>query len=374
MRTVYCNVYFIPKYQFCIPIIMISDVLSNDYSLWILFGLLVGIALAVDLGLFNSLKKRFLPSLHLHKSATSTQDNLHREGTATIRSGTSKYGGNTFRQALGWTMVWISLAAIFAIVILYQQGYDKMLEFVTGYAIEKSLSVDNMFVFLLIFSSLGISHVYQHRVLSAGIISAIAMRVPLIMVGVALLESFHWMMYVFGGMLILTAARMLLQRKEKEIKLEKNIAVRILKKIVPVTLEPQNGKFLSRINGVLYATPMLAALVIVEMTDLVFAIDSIPAVLAITTDPFIVITSNIFAILGLRSLYFLLAGAMERFHYIKPALVALLLFIGIKMIVADVFKISVLASLAIIGSILGSALILSIIRTRRLNKNTVVEG
>lgn len=192
------------------------------------------------------------------------------------------------------------------------------------------------------------------------------MRVPLIIAGTSLLEAFHWMMYVFGGFLVVTAIRMALQRKEKEtIDIEKNIAVRLLKKFVPLTPQLHENKFLVRLaDGALYATPMLVALVIVEMTDLVFAIDSIPAVLAVTTDPFIVITSNVFAMLGLRSLYFLLAGMMEKFRYLKPALVALLLFIGAKMLVSDTYKIPVEVSLAVIFAILGTALGLSAVKAR----------
>jgi tellurite resistance protein TerC len=314
---------------------------EDGYTLWVLFSVLVAAALAIDLGALSPLRKLFgkRPHTETHTSA--------------------------FRQGLAWTIVWIGLAVVFAVVILLLMGYDKMLEFVTGYAVEKSLSVDNMFVFLLIFSSLGVPHALQHRVLSVGILSAIAMRIPLILVGVSLLENFHWMIYIFGGLLVLTAARMMLQKKEKKIDVEKNIAVRLLRKFVPVSHELQGSKFLARINGVLYATPLLVALVIVEMTDLVFAIDSIPAVLAITTDQFLVITSNVFAILGLRSLYFLLAGAMEKFHYLKPALIALLMFIGAKMLLADVFHITVVVSLAIIGSILGGAVVLSLVRASR---------
>lgn len=313
--------------------------------MWVLFGLFVGVALAIDLGLIGAIRR-------LARRAAHAEPKVHHAMTP-------------FRQGLIWTIVWIGLAAIFAAIVFMQMGYDKMLEFVTGYAVEKSLSVDNMFVFLLIFSSLGIPHALQHRVLSVGILSAIAMRIPLIIVGVSLLENFHWMIFVFGGLLILTAARMIVQKKEKKIEVEKNIAVRILKKVMPVSLELHNGKFLARKDGILYATPLLVALAIVEMTDLVFAIDSIPAVLAITTDHFIVITSNIFAILGLRSLYFLLAGMMEKFHYLKPALVALLLFIGVKMVISDVVHIPVVTSLIVIGSILGGALVLSIIRVKK---------
>jgi tellurite resistance protein TerC len=317
----------------------------QDYILWVTFGLFVGVAMAVDLGALSALKR------------------LRSKGPQSAKK-------DGFKQALAWTIVWISLAAIFAGIIYATSGYGSFLEFVTGYTLEKSLSVDNMFVFILIFSSLGIPHQFQHRVLSVGIISAIAMRVPLIIAGAALLESFHWMMYVFGGFLVVTAIRMALQRKKEEkIDIEKNIAVKLLKKFVPLTPQLHENKFLVRLaGGALYATPMLVALVIVEMTDLVFAIDSIPAVLAVTTDPFIVITSNVFAILGLRSLYFLLAGMMEKFRYLKPALVALLLFIGAKMLVSDAYKMPVEMSLVVIFAILGIALGLSVVKARAESK------
>ncbi len=309
--------------------------------MWVLFGLFVGVALAIDLGLIGAIRR-----------LAGRMPQVAHETSA-------------FRQGLIWTIIWIGLAAVFAALVLVQMGRDKMLEFVTGYVVEKSLSVDNMFVFLLIFSSLGVPHAMQHRVLSVGILSAIAMRIPLIIVGVSLLETFHWMIFIFGGMLLLTAARMIVQKKEKKIEVEKNLAVRMLKKMIPVSSELHNGRFLTRIGGVLYATPLLVALVIVEMTDLVFAIDSIPAVLAITSDHFIVITSNVFAILGLRSLYFLLAGMMEKFYYLKPALIALLLFIGVKMVASDVLHIPVTVSLVVIGLILGGALSLSVVRVKR---------
>jgi tellurite resistance protein TerC len=316
-----------------------------DYVLWIVFGLFVGAAMAIDLGVISVLRKKLYPK---KKSNVKEKD--------------------TFKQALAWTIVWISLAMIFAGIIYATSGYGSFLEFVSGYTLEKSLSVDNMFVFIIIFTSLGIPHQFQHKVLSVGIISAIAMRIPLIIAGASLLENFHWMMYVFGGFLIVTAIRMAFQKKEEKIDIEKNIAVKLLKKFVPLTPQLHENKFLIRLaDGVLYATPMLVALVIVEMTDLVFAIDSIPAVLAITTDPFIVITSNVFAILGLRSLYFLLAGMMEKFRYLKPALIALLVFIGAKMLVSDIYKIPVEVSLLVIFSILGIALGLSIAKARMEN-------
>jgi tellurite resistance protein TerC len=328
--------------------------------MWILFGVFVGSALAIDLGILGTLR-RIVLGQKLAKESSSAGENSH--STPTLSANYQK--SPAFRQGLIWTIVWIGLAVIFALIILVDMGYDKMLEFVTGYTVEKSLSVDNMFVFLLIFSSLGIPHAFQHRILSVGILSAIAMRIPLIVVGASLLETFHWMIYLFGSMLIITAARMILQKKEKKIELEKNIAVRMLKRLLPVSTELHDGKFLARINGTIYATALLVALVIIEVTDLVFAIDSIPAVLAITTDQFIVITSNIFAILGLRSLYFLLAGMMEKFRYLKPALVTLLLFIGFKMVFSEVLPIPVVVSLVVIATILGGALVMSIIWARK---------
>lgn len=314
--------------------------MNDVYALWVVFSLFVGVSLAIDLGVFS----RFRPK---------KQEDPNKAHAPTIRT------------ALIWTIVWISLAGIFAGIIYVDMGNQKLTEFVTGYALEKSLSVDNMFVFLLIFSSLSIPHKFQHRVLSMGILGAIAMRVPLILVGVTLLERFHWMIYIFGGFLIFTAIRMLVQRKEKKIEIEKNIAIRVLKKFIPIDFELKDTKFFVRKDTVLYATTLIVALVIIEFTDLLFALDSIPAVLAITTDPFIVITSNIFAILGLRSLYFLLAGVMEKFYYLKPGLIAILMFIGIKMVVSEMIEISTTVSLGVVLGILGIVLAMSFVRARK---------
>ena len=317
--------------------------------MWVLFSIFVGVALAIDLGVIGKIKEM--------RAKGSDQKAVSKEKK--VRS---------THDALAWTIVWISLGLIFAGVVYFSMGYEKMLEYITGYTLEKTLSVDNMFVFLLIFTSLAIPHQYQHKVLSVGILSAIAMRIPLIIAGVSLLESFHWMIYVFGAFLIFTAIRMFVQKKEEKIEVEKNIAVRALKKIMPVDIEIKTDKFLLRKNGILYATPLLVAIAIVEMTDLVFALDSIPAVLAITSDPFIVITSNIFAIFGLRSLYFLLSGSMEKFFYLKPALTALLFFIGFKMLLSEFYEIPIEMSLAIICSILGIAIALSYVKTRAENQ------
>lgn len=355
---------------------------ANYEIIWLFFTLFVGIALAIDFGIIGKIQCIF----RMRNGSRNSINNTHQQReTSSVLSVEPKSPQQqyVFKRAFVWTIIWISLAMIFAAIIYLALGYEKTLLFVTGYAIEKSLSVDNMFVFLLIFSSLAIPHIYQHKVLMAGILSAIIMRIGLILAGVSLLESFHWMIYIFGGLLLFTAIRMLIQKKnehgeKKEMAIEKNIAVRIMKKFVPITFELDNDKFLLRKNNkngrkLLYATPMLVALVIVEMTDLVFALDSIPAILAITTDSFIVITSNIFAILGLRSLYFLLAGMMEKFYYLKPGLAMILFFVGSKMLVSEYFEIPLVISLMVIFGILASALVLSFIRTRQQQANMVID-
>ena len=352
---------------------------NNIYPLiWLIFALFIGIALAVDIGVLDKLKRFIInkteTSNKVKNKGVSSQEEeskaiipSHKDSSLIQQQQQQQQQHQTFRRALHWTILWISLAGVFAVIVYVTLGQEKALLFATGYALEKSLSVDNMFVFLLIFSSLGIPYIYQHKVLMVGILSAIAMRIGLILAGVSLLESFHWMIYVFGGLLLFTGIRMLIQKKEKKIEIEKNIAVRIMKRFIPVSLELTGDKFLSHKNGVLLATPMLIALVIVEMTDLVFALDSIPAILAITTDPFIVITSNVFAILGLRSLYFLLAGMMEKFYYLKPGLAAILLFIGIKMVISEIYEIPITASLIVIFGILAVAMTLSFIRSRSIH-------
>ena len=322
---------------------MESGVVTLD--LWILFFIILSVTIAIDLGLFHKIKRKLIKT-----KQTETEHVM------------------SSKEALGWTITWISLAGIFAGVIYFTLGNDKMIEFVTGYALEKSLSVDNMFVFLLVFTTLGIPHKYQHRVLSFGILSAIVMRIVLILVGASLLDNFHWMIYIFGGLLWYTSIRMIIQKEEKKIELEKNIAVRFLKKFMPVNLSLVGNKFIVPINGVLHATPLLVALAIIELTDLVFAMDSIPAVLAITRDPFIVITSNVFAILGLRALYFLIGGMMEKFHYLKPGLIVLLLFIGTKMIISEFYPIPTVTSLIIVFIILATVIVGSLLKKPKTSK------
>jgi tellurite resistance protein TerC len=326
-----------------------EDLFFITSELWIIFFAIIGISISIDLGLISKVRSKFGKS----KGVKTDTEIIHEM---------------PFRQALAWTIVWISLAGIFAVIISFALGQEKMIEFVTGYTLEKSLSVDNMFVFLLIFTTLGIPHKYQHKVLSIGILSAIAMRIGIILVGASLLENFHWMIYVFGGLLWFTSIRMLLQKKEKKIELEKNIAVRILKKFMPVKLELVGSKFIVPINGVMHATPLLVALAIIELTDLVFAMDSIPAVLAITTDPFIVITSNIFAIFGLRALYFLIGGMLEKFYYLKQGLIVLLFFIGTKMIISDILHIPTILSLVIVFVILATVMIASFVKSKNMTK------
>ncbi|MDA0757032.1 MAG: TerC/Alx family metal homeostasis membrane protein [Crenarchaeota archaeon] len=325
---------------------MSAEFSAITLELWVLFIVILSVTIAIDLGVFHKIKRKL--------SKTKSTETEHVMSS---------------KEALGWTLTWISLAGIFAVVIYYfTLGNDKMIEFVTGYTLEKSLSVDNMFVFLLVFTTLGIPHKYQHRVLSVGILSAIAMRIVLILVGTSLLDNFQWMIYIFGGLLLYTAIRMIIQKEEKKIELEKNIAVRILKKFMPVNLSLVGNKFTVAINGVMHATPLLVALAIIELTDLVFAMDSIPAVLAITRDPFIVITSNVFAILGLRALYFLIAGSMGKFRYLKPGLITLLIFIGTKMMISEFYHIPTTTSLIIVFVILGTVIVASLIRKPKITK------
>jgi tellurite resistance protein TerC len=231
--------------------------------------------------------------------------------------------------------------------------------------LEKSLSVDNIFIFVVIFSFFAVPAVYQHRVLFWGILGALIMRGILIVVGAALLKEFHWIIYVFGAFLIFTGIRMAIQRNE-EVHPENNPVVKLLRRVMPVTENYEGEKFFVRRMGRLMATPLFLVLLIVESTDLIFAVDSIPAIFAVTDDPFIVYTSNVFAILGLRSLYFLLAGVVDKFHYLKLGLSAVLVFVGIKMVITDIYKIPIGLSLAVIASILTISIIASLRRARRL--------
>jgi tellurite resistance protein TerC len=270
-----------------------------------------------------------------------------------------------FREALGWSIVWVSLALTFNGWLTWQHGSVPGLEFFTGYLIEKALAVDNIFVILLIFSTFAVPRAYQHRVLFWGILGALVMRAAFIFAGAALLERFHWILYVFGGFLVVTGIKLLVQ-SESEIHPERNPLFRLFTRLVPSVPEYCGPRFTTRRDGRLYATPLLVVLVSIEATDLVFAVDSIPAIFAVTKDPFIVYTSNIFAILGLRSMFFLLAGVMDRFHYLKVGLAFVLVFVGTKMLLLDVYHVPIGISLGAIGLILATAVVASWLRFRRL--------
>ncbi len=281
-----------------------------------------------------------------------------------------------FREALGWSIVWIVLALIFNAGIWYKFGTEPALQFLTGYVVEKALSVDNLFVFLVIFSFFAVPKEYQHRVLFWGILSALVMRAIFIAVGAALLANFHWVMYVFGAVLVITGIKLLVQRNA-EVHPEKNPIYRYFARLIPSVKDYRGAKFLVRENGKWLATPLLLVLLAVEATDIVFAVDSIPAIFAITSDPFLVFTSNIFAMLGLRSLYFLLAGVMQKFVYLKVGLALVLSFIGLKMLIVDLYKIPIGLSLSVVLALLAGSIAASLLRGRndaQLNSTPVKVG
>lgn len=265
------------------------------------------------------------------------------------------------KEALTWSLVWVSLALVFNVGLWWMFGEQRALEFLTGYVIEKSLAVDNIFVFIVIFAYFKVPAIYQHRVLFWGILGALVMRALFIGLGAVLLAKFHWVIYIFGGILVVTAIKMLVQ-KEGDQDPGDNPAVKLFRRFVPMTQEYRGAAFLVRENGKWLATPLLLVLVVLEFTDLVFAVDSIPAIFAVTGDPFIVFTSNIFAILGLRAMFFLLAGVMGKFHYLKIGLAFVLGFVGFKMLLMDVYKIPILLSLGIIALILTTSIVVSLLR------------
>jgi tellurite resistance protein TerC len=311
--------------------------MEESIWLWVGFNLFVLAMLALDLGVF-----------HRKAHAVST------------------------KEALTWSIVWISLSLVFNAIIYF--FWDQMvpnssytngeaaLAFLTGYLIEKSLSVDNIFVFILIFSFFAVPAAYQHRILFWGILGALVMRGILIAVGATLLNQFHWIIYVFGAFLIYTGIRMA-RHQDEELRPQDNPVVKFFRKFMPVTDDFDGDKFFVRRAGTLFATPLFLILLIVESTDLVFAVDSIPAIFAVTRDPFIVYTSNVCAILGLRALYFLLAGVMDKFQYLKLGLSVVLTFIGIKMVIVDLYHIPVGASLAVVASVLTISILASLWKT-----------
>jgi tellurite resistance protein TerC len=298
-------------------------------AVWLGFAVLVAAVLVIDLGIFNR-KAHVVPP----------------------------------REALAWTGVWVALALGFNGFVWHRFGATAAEQFLTGYAIEKALSVDNLFVMYAVFTALSIPAAYQRRVLLWGIVGAVVMRTMMVFAGVALLSSFHWLIFVFGAFLILTGIKMLV-RKDEPVHLDNSRVLRAIRRILPVSDELHDGKMLVRVAGVLTATPLFLALVAIEASDAVFAIDSIFAIFAVTTDPFIVLTSNIFAILGLRALYFVLSDAAERFRYVQPGLALVLAFIGVKMTISKWVEIPVLVSLAVIVVLVGGSILASIIRTAR---------
>ncbi len=268
------------------------------------------------------------------------------------------------REAAVWSAVWVSLALMFAFGVYAWRGSEPALEFLAGYLIEKALSVDNIFVFLVIFAAFKVPPPSQHRVLFLGILGALVMRAVFILLGAALLERFHWMMYVFGAVLVVTALRMF-RAGEEHVDPQANPVYRLVRCWIPVVPEYQGTRFTIVRQGRRFATPLLLVLVVVETTDVIFAIDSIPAIFAVTRDPFIVFTSNVFAILGLRAMFFLVAGVMDRFRYLKTGLALVLAFVGVKMIASDLYPIPVTVSLAVIALLIGGAIALSLAATRR---------
>ena len=295
-------------------------------GLWILFVAMVSVALAIDLGLKS-----------------------HRHRSQAISMG----------EAARWTVLWVALTLIFAGAVYAVKGHQRALEFLTAYLIEESLSVDNMFVFALIFQFFRISAAHQPRVLKWGILGAVVMRLVLIFTGVSLLAHSHWVMYLFGGLLIITAVKMVTD-DEKSIQPNENALLKIFQRFIPITTEQQGENFLTDKRGRYVGTPLLAALLVVEASDLVFALDSIPAVLAVSSDPFIVFTSNIFAILGLRALYFLISGFLGLFRYLKYGLGVVLAFIGMKMLLIDVVPIKTGVSLLVVLACLGVSIVCSL--------------
>lgn len=293
--------------------------------MWVVFAVIVLGLLAIDLGVF------------------------HR------RSHTVK-----IREALIWSAVWIGLALVFNIFVLYTRGPVPAMEFLTGYLVEEALSVDNLFVFLMIFSYFRVPSEYQHKVLFWGIIGALAMRAAFILAGIALIQKFHWVMYIFGLFLVITGIKMV-RSDDNEIDPERNPVLKLFRRLMPVSDQYDRDNFFTRHNGRLFATPLFIVLLMVETTDVIFAVDSIPAILGITTDPFIVYTSNVFAILGLRSIYFALAGLMQIFHYLKYGLCVILVFVGSKMLLADIYKIPVVVALGTIIGVLVIAILASVI-------------
>jgi tellurite resistance protein TerC len=301
--------------------------------MWVAFGAVIGVMFVLDLFVFNRKSHEI-----------------------------------KFREALTWTLVWVSLAFAFNLGVWYFMGQAKALEFLTGYIIEESLSVDNLFVFIMIFSYFRVPRAHQPRVLKWGIIGALVMRAIFIVLGIELIERFHWMVYIFGAILIYTGYKMAFGGDDK-IEPEKNPLVRLVRRVMPITKRMVGDRFFIKRRGILAATPLFLTLIVVESSDLIFAVDSIPAVLAVTRDPFIVYSSNVFAIMGLRSLYYLLAHVMEMFAYLKLGVSFILAFVGAKMLLADVVEIPLIFSLGMIIGTLTISILVSILLAKKPHRS-----
>jgi len=298
--------------------------LSAQNTMWLIFGSVIAVMFVLDLWVFNRKSHEI-----------------------------------KFREALTWTVAWVSLAMLFNLGVWYYMGPTKALEFFTGYIIEESLSVDNLFVFIMIFSYFNVPRALQPKILKWGIIGALIMRAIFILLGIELIERFHWMVYIFGAILIYTGFKMAFGGEEK-IEPEKNPLVRLARRFIPITKRNVGDKFFIKRRGIWAATPLFLTLIVVESSDLIFAVDSIPAVLAVTHDPFIVYSSNVFAIMGLRSLYYLLAHVMEMFAYLKLGVSCILVFVGAKMLLVDIVEIPLLLSLGVIIGTLTISILTSI--------------
>jgi len=298
--------------------------IAHQLFLWGGFNLFVIAMLGVDLGLF-------------HKRAHEIR----------------------FREAAAWSLVWIALALLFNVGVYFWRGHEVALQFFTGYLLEKSLSVDNLFVFLLIFTYFKVPGTHQHTVLFWGILGALILRAVFIVAGIALLKKFHWVIYVFGAFLIFTGIKLAFE-KDKEVQPEKNPALRLFRRLMPVTEDYEGSRFFVKRGTQWWGTPLFVVLLVVETTDILFAVDSIPAVLAVTRDTFIVYTSNVFAILGLRALYFVLAGIMRLFHHLHYGLAVVLAFVGAKMLLSEIYPIPIVLSLGVIAFVLTLSVITSL--------------
>lgn len=303
--------------------------MSESFMLWGGFNLFIVLMLALDLGV-------------IHRKAHVIE----------------------FREAMRWSAFWISLALAFGVGVYVWRGPETGLQYFTGYLIEESLSVDNLFVMLMIFTYFRVPALYQHRVLFWGILGALVMRATFIITGVALIEKFHWTIYLFGAILIFTGIKMALE-KDKEIHPEHNPVLKLFRRLVPVTKDYVAGKFFVHQDGRRWATPLMVVLVLIETTDLIFAVDSVPAVLAVSRDPFIVYTSNVFAILGLRSLYFALAGMMNRFQYLHYGLAVILTFVGAKMLLSRKIHLPIQLALGVVLGTLALSIIISLIASAK---------